>query len=299
MTETAEGLPAASMLALPTSWRAIAARLGRHRSAVCGAVFLLLLGAGCLAADLAGDPFAPRLGEAISGPSVAHPFGTDELSRDVLTRVLHGGRNTLPVALGVALLSTAIGAAVGMVAGYLGGRLGDLLMRVVDLALIIPPLPLAIVAASLAIGPFRASSRPGVTLLLSLLLWAPLARVLYAQVRSLREQPFVEAALASGAGSARIITRHLLPNVGGTIIVNATLAVAGATLAESALSFLGFGAAGSSWGRMLSESISLMSLYPWMTIFPGLAIFLTVLSVSLIGSGLQGAFDPRAHEPWR
>lgn len=299
MTETTEGMPAAAVLALPTSWRAMTGRLRRHRSAVCGAAFLLLLGVGCLAADLAGDPLTPRLDEAISGPSVAHPFGTDELSRDVFSRVLHGGRNTLPVALGVALLSTAIGASVGTVAGYLGSRTGEALMRVVDLALIIPPLPLAIVAASLAVGPLRATSRPGITLVLSLLLWAPLARVLYAQVRSLREQPFVEAAQASGAGTARIITRHLLPNVGGTIIVNATLAVAGATLAESALSFLGFGATGSSWGRMLSESVSLMSLYPWMTVFPGLAIFLTVLSVSLVGNGLQGAFDPHAHEAWR
>jgi peptide/nickel transport system permease protein len=301
VTETAGGLPAPPpVLTVPTGWRQMTARFGRHRAALCGAAFLLLLTAGSLAAGLASDPLAPRLDDAISGPSLAHPFGTDELSRDVLSRVLHGGRTTLPVAFGVALLSTAIGAAVGTVAGYVGGRTGEMLMRLVDLALIIPPLPLAIVAASLAaIGPLRTTSRPGVILLLSLLLWAPLARVLYAQVRSLCEHQFVEAARASGAGSARIITRHLLPNVGSTIIVNATLAVAGATLAESALSFLGFGVTGPGWGRMLSESISLMSLYPWMTIFPGLAIFLTVLSVSLVGNGLQGAFDPHARELWR
>ena len=301
LNETADVLhPATEVLAVPTSWRLAAARFRRHRPALFGAAFLLLLTAASLGADLAADPLAPRLQDAISGPSFAHPFGTDELSRDVFSRVLHGGRTTLPVAFGVALLATAIGAAIGTVAGYVGGRAGEALMRVVDLVLIIPVLPVAIVVASLpAIGPVGTTSRPGVILLLSLLLWAPLARLLYAQVSSLRERPFIEAARASGATGARIVTRHLLPNVGGTIIVYATVTLAGATLAESALSFLGFGTTGPGWGRMLADSVSLMSLYPWMTVFPGLAIFLTVLSVSLVGSGLQGAFDPHARELWR
>jgi len=284
-------------------WRQVVRRFRRNRPAVAGVVFLGVLFLLCfVGARFAPDPNTLHLLEPISGPSARHWFGTDDLSRDLFSRVLHGGRVTLPIALGVAVLSTAIGTAVGTTAGHFGGRPGDALMRLVDLVLVIPLLPVALLAVSIqAFGPFRSTSGVGITLILGLLLWAPQARILGTVVSSLREQPFVEAARAAGATDARIIRRHLLPNVTGPVIVNATLAVASAILIESTLSYLGFGPPlpAASWGRMLSGSLYTMQLYPWMTIFPGLAIFLTVLSVGLVGAGLRDALDPRNALPWR
>jgi peptide/nickel transport system permease protein len=284
-------------------WQETGRRFGRNRLAVAGIAFLVAAFLACfLGTRLAPDPNAQHLLEPISGPSARHWFGTDVLSRDLLARVLRGGRTSLPVGLGVAVLSTVVGTVVGTAAGHYGGRVGDALMRLVDLVLVIPLLPLAVVAASFhGLGPLRPTSPLGVTLILGLLLWAPLARVLGAVVSGLERQPFVEAARAAGASDARIVARHLLPNVAGVVIVNATLAVASAILVESTLSFLGFGPPppSASWGRMLAGSVSTMQLYPWMTIFPGLAIFLTVLAVGFVGAGLRDALDPHTALPWK
>jgi peptide/nickel transport system permease protein len=277
-------------------WRMVLRRFRRHRMAMAGTFFLALTSLACfVGARFGQDPNLQHLLEPTSGPSTGHWFGTDEISRDVFARVLHGGQISLRVALGVAVVSTAIGTAIGALAGYYGGRIDNLLMRLVDLVLTIPLLPLLIVAASIGtLGPLQLGSPLGITLILSLFIWTLIARVVRGVFLSLREKEFVEAALALGASDARIIVRHMLPNTVGPIIVNATLTVATAILLESTLSFLGFGVnpPTPTWGNMLSNSISTMELYPWLTFFPGAAIFLTVLAVNFVGDGLRDAFDP-------
>ncbi len=271
-------------------------RFGRNRLAVAGAVFLALLLAACfLGSRWAPDPNVQRLDEPISGPSLRHWFGTDQISRDVLARVLRGGQFSLRLALGVAVISTALGTALGAVAGFFGGRMDSVLMRLVDLVLTIPLLPVLAVAASQErLGPLRPGSPLGVTLVLSLLVWTPIARVVRGVARSLRREEFVEAARALGASDTHIVLRHIVPNASGPIVVNATLLVASAVLLESTLSFLGFGVnpPTATWGAMLSGSVSTMELYPWLVVFPGLAIFSTVLAVSFVGDGLRDALDP-------
>lgn len=279
-----------------SQWRMVLRRFRRHRLAMAGTLFLALMSVVCfVGARFGQDPNLQHLLEPTSGPSTKHWFGTDEISRDVFARVLHGGQISLRVALGVAVVSTALGTAIGAVSGYYGGHIDNLLMRLVDLVLTIPLLPLLIVAASVgALGPLALNSPLGITLILSLFIWTLIARVVRGVFLSLREKEFVEAALALGASDARIIVRHMLPNTVGPIIVNATLTVATAILLESTLSFLGFGVnpPTPTWGNMLSSSISTMELYPWLTFFPGAAIFLTVLAVNFVGDGLRDAFDP-------
>ncbi len=282
-------------------WRLVWRRFRRHRLAMAGTAFLVLEAVACfVGARFAQDPNLQRLTELTTGPSRGHWFGTDEISRDVLSRVLHGGQISLRVAIGVAIISTALGTAVGAISGHYRGRIDNVLMRLVDLVLTIPLLPLLIVATSIgALGPLELGSVLGITLVLSLFLWTPIARVVRGVFLSLREKEFVEAARALGVGDGTIIVRHMLPNTVGPIIVNTTLTVATAVLLESTLSFLGFGVQPPTptWGNMLSNAISTMQLYPWLTFFPGAAIFLTVLSVIFVGDGLRDAFDPAQRDP--
>jgi peptide/nickel transport system permease protein len=252
-------------------------------------------------ARFAQDPDQQHLLEPTSGPSTAHWFGTDELSRDTFSRVLHGGQISLKVALGVAILSTVIGVVIGALAGFYRGWLDGLLMRFTDLWIALPALPFLAVAVSIGtidLGPFGSldlGGPLGITLLLSLLLWGSIARVVRGATLALREREFVDAARAIGASNTRIITRHVIPNCLGPIIVNATLVVAEAILVETTLSFLGFGIQPPtpSWGNLLSDSIGTVDDWWWLTVFPGLAIFLTVLAVNFVGDGLRDAFDPR------
>ena len=213
-----------------------------------GLGFLVFMFLACfVGARFAQDPNYQRLVEPTSGPSTAHWFGTDELSRDSFSRVLHGGQISLKVALGVALLSTVIGVVIGALAGFYRGWLDGLLMRFTDLWIALPALPFLAVAVSIGtvdLGPFGTldlGGPLGITLLLSCLLWGSIARVVRGATLALREREFVDAARAIGASNTRIITRHVLPNCLGPIIVNATLVVAEAILVESTLSFLGFG----------------------------------------------------------
>jgi peptide/nickel transport system permease protein len=283
-------------------WRIAVRRFRRHKLAMVGLGFLVVMFFACFVlVRFAPDPDAVNNTVPVEGPTASHWFGTDLIGRDSLSRVLHGGQNSLKVALGIAILSTLIGVVIGALAGFYGGWLDSLLMRFTDLWIALPAIPFLAVAVSIGtvdLGPFGSldlGGLLGMTLLLSLLLWGSIARVVRGATLSLREQEFVDGARAIGASNTRIIVRHVIPNCVGPIIVNATLVVAEAILIESTLSFLGFGIQPPtpSWGNLLSDAIANTESYWWLTVFPGLAIFLTVLAVNFVGDGLRDALDPR------
>jgi peptide/nickel transport system permease protein len=285
-----------------SQWRIVLRRFRQHRLALVALGFLVFMVLACyVGVAFAPSPTAQHLTEPPSGPSWSHWFGTDELSRDELSRVLHGGQVSLRVAFGVAILSTAIGVTIGAIAGFYRGLLDGLLMRFTDLWIALPSLPILAVAVSIGtvdlgpLGTLDLGSPLGITLLLSLLLWGSIARVVRGATLSLREREFVDAARTIGASNTRIIVRHVLPNCVGLILVNATLVVAAAILVETTLSFLGFGIQPPtpSWGNLLTNSLANLEDEWWLTLFPGLAIFSTVLAVNFLGDGLRDALDPR------
>lgn len=245
-------------------------------------VVLLLLGAAAAGAPLVA-PYAPEsldLAHRREPPSRAHWFGTDDLGRDVLARVLYGGRVSLAVGLLSAAVAGASGITVGGIAGYAGGALDNALMRATDAAIAVPRLPLLMIAAAVL--------QPSVSLLVVLIglaSWMETARVMRAECRSLRRRDFMEAARAVGAGHARLIAAHLLPNAAPAVVVSVTLAVGRGILLESALSFFGVGVRppAASWGNMLYQSQATLDSEPWLALFPGLFIFTTALSVNLAG----------------
>ena len=294
--ETAGPFGATRPVAAPVSqWRLVARRFRRNRMGMAALVLLLLLVLSAMLAplltpyDLNPTLTADVLAEARQSPSLRHPFGTDEFGRDQLTRVLHGGRISLLVGLSVALASSLIGTLVGAVAGYFGGRTDRLLMRLVDLLLILPGTALLMIAQK-GLG----GSLPVIVAVLGLLFWRTVARIVRGVFLSLREQEFVEAARASGAGSVRIIVTEMMPSALGPIWVHLTLAVGAAILAESGLSFLGFGIQppAVSWGNMLAQSRGAVGTeLAYLVYAPGLAILLTVLAVNFVGNGLRDALD--------
>ena len=251
-------------------------------------------------------PYGPleRTGDGrLAGPSAEHWFGTDDLQRDLLSRVLHGGQISLTVGFATAFAAGLIGTVIGAVAGYAGRWVDNLLMRVTDLFLAIPLLVALIVLtrlparqpwAATVLGP-EGSVRAIVTIL-SLFFWMPMARIVRGEVLGLKERPFVEAARAIGRSRRGILLRHVLPNTLGPIVVNVTLAVAAAVLTESALSFLGFGvesATTPTWGNLLANTKAYLRTSGHLVLFPGLAIVVTVLCVNHLGDGLRDALDPR------
>jgi peptide/nickel transport system permease protein len=222
-------------------------------------------------------------------PSLKHLMGTDELGHDQFTRVLYGGRISLTIGIFAAMVGTAFGTLIGALSGFYGGRLDNLLMRFTDIAFSIPTLPLLIV-----ISAFPTASVPIMILVIGGLSWMATARVVRGSVLSIKQNDFITAARMIGAHNFRIIFRHILPNTLGPIVVGATLSVGGAIITESALSFLGLGVQPPtpSWGNMLQDSQTTMASKPWLTIFPGLAILITVLCINFIGDGLQDALYP-------
>ncbi len=222
-------------------------------------------------------------------PTALHLMGTDDLGRDLFTRILYGGRISLLIGITAALVGTAFGTLIGSLAGFYGGRLDNVLMRFTDIAYSIPTLPLLIVISS-----YTKSSVPIMIVVIGGLSWMATARVVRGSALSLKQQDFVTAARMIGARNVRIIFRHIIPNIIGPIVVGATLGVGGAIITESALSFLGLGVQPPtpSWGNMLQDSQTTMASKPWLTIFPGLAILITVLCINFIGDGLQDALDP-------
>ena len=232
---------------------------------------------------------APHAPEAIdlaarrAAPSLGHWFGTDDLGRDVLSRVLHGARVSLAVGLASAAVALAIGVVAGLISGWRGGAADALLMRLTDAALAVPRLPLLMIA-----GAIVEPSASVLAVLVGSVGWMETARVVRADVLTLRGRDFLEAARATGGTDTHIVWRHLMPNVGQTIAVSATLAVGRGILLESALSFFGVGVRppAASWGNMLYQAQQSMTTEPWVAVFPGLCIFATVVIINLFGGRL-------------
>jgi ABC-type dipeptide/oligopeptide/nickel transport system permease subunit len=295
-----------------SQWAYARTRFFRHKLAVVSLLILLLFGVIALFPGFFAPygydeiPFTDPV-KIIENPNIVvesinqpptlkewHLFGTDQLGRDSLSRVIFGMRTSLWVALFVAIVSTAIGTTIGAIAGYNGGVIDNLLMRFTDLILVLPFLAVLLTLAAF----FGTGDPTRVALILAFLFWTTIARIIRGVFLSLREKEYVEAAKAAGASDLRIILRHMLPNTVGPIIVNATLVVAAAILTEAALSFLGFGTPPPtpSWGRMLQESQELLFAAPRLAIVPGIAIALAVLGFNLLGDGLRDHYDPRMED---
>jgi peptide/nickel transport system permease protein len=259
-----------------------------------GALILAAVAAGAAAGPLLlPDPLAQPCVLTCRNlpPSLAHPFGTDDLSRDILARVATGGRISLSVAFLAVALSVTLGAATGLVAGYWGGAVDAVLMRLVDAALAIPRLFLLL----LVLAVWEQVPAAVLIVLIGATGWFGTGRLVRGEVLRLREESYVRAAEALGASRGRIIFRHLLPNTAGPLLVAATLGVGDVILLEAGLSFLGLGVQPPtpSWGGMILDAKSVLVTAPWASIFPGLAIVTTVLAVNLFGDALRDAVDPR------
>lgn len=273
-------------------WRDAFHRLRKNRLAVAGAVLLSVLALLCLAAPLlAPDPNAQDLALYASAPSTRHLMGTDTLGRDLFARVLHGGRLSLAVGLVATLVALLIGVVYGTVAGFFGGKTDAVMMRVVD---ILYALPFTIFVILLTV--FFGRSLVLLFAAIGAVEWLTMARIVRGQVRSLRRMEFIEAAEALGLRRRRILFRHLIPNVLGPVIVYTTLTIPAVMLLEAFLSFLGLGVQppDASWGTLIGEGAKGMEEFPWLLVFPGLALALTLFSFNFLGDGLRDALDPRA-----
>ena len=262
----------------------------RRPPALVGTALLALLVLTALGADrlAPGDPFATSR-DVLLPPSAAHPFGTDDLGRDLFRKVVHGARVSLLVGLCAVGIATAIGVAVGGVAGFAGGLADDALMRVAELFQVVPRFFLVLLAVALL------GSRIWlIVVLLGLTLWPGPARLLRGQVLALRDREYVVAARAVGVRGPTILVRHILPAALPPVVTQAALGVGGAILVEAGLSFLGLGDRNVvSWGALLSDAQQFVRRAPWLSVFPGLAITLTVLATSLVADGLNEAWNPR------
>jgi peptide/nickel transport system permease protein len=279
-----------------TSSLALAARqFPRHRFAMAGFVCLALI---CLAAALAPwiapfDPVQIKLGAKLRPPSFEHWLGTDHFGRDIFSRLIWGGRTSLSVGVLVVAFAFTLGVPLGLASGYFGGRIDNLLMRLVDAFLTFPPLLLAVALVGL-LGP----DIQNVMLALGLVQAPVLARIVRGSTLAVREDVYVTAARALGAGPARVVLSHILRNVMSPIVVQLTIVFSAAVVAEASLSFLGFGTQPPqpSWGRDMSEARRFLGDAPWMFMAPTGIIMLCVLSINFLGDGLRDALDPRA---WR
>ena len=270
-------------------WR----RFTRNRLATAGAVGVLVLVALAAAAPWVAprDPLYIDMNHKFARPGEAgFVLGADELGRDLLSRLLHAGRVSLAVGLITALIAVLVGSILGAVAGFYGGAVDTAIMRVVDVLLSIPTIFLL-----LALSAFLKPTMLTITLIIGLNSWMSVARMVRGQVLALKEQEFVLAARAAGAGARRLIVRQLLPNAVAPVLVAATLTVATAILLESSLSYLGYGIQPptASWGNMLNNAQSYVLYAPWVAVYPGAMISLTVLSFNFAGDGLRDALDPR------
>lgn len=265
-----------------------------------GLGLLGLLALGAVAAPwmqqaLGVDPFTPDLFLRFGPPSAEHPLGTDELGRDMLLRLLHGARVSLVVGLAVALGATLLGTAIGLAAAWAGGWLDAVLMRIADGMLALPALPLLVVLAAVDTGRFglprgeAAADIARIVVILTLFGWVGVARLARASALTQLAQDYIAAARVAGASEARVLLRHVLPNILGPIAVATALAVAGAILAESTLSFLGLGIQppAPSWGNMLANAQELVFSAPWAAVWPGLMILLAVAGCTLVADGVR------------
>jgi len=269
-------------------WR----RLSRMRVASVGfVIFGIILVASISAGYISpAPPDRINLDAALERPSLHHPFGTDPFGRDVLARIVHGSRISLGVGFLARTISLLLGLFLGSLAGYFGGRLDSVLMRLADITFAYPTL-LLLIAIIAVVSPGMVS----LFVTLGVVGWASVARLVRAQVLSVKDREFVQAARASGAGHPAILLRHILPQCLAPVLVVYTLGLGMTIMAESSLSFLGLGVQppAPSWGGMISSGIAFMRTAPWLTFFPGLFLTLTVCSLNLIGDGLRDALNPR------
>lgn len=266
-------------------------RLRRNRMAMAGAAIVLAMFLLALLAPVIGrDPGAIDIAQRLQPPGLDYPLGTDDLGRDVLVRILYGARISLLVGFVAVGIATFIGILLGAMAGYYGRWIDAVIMRFVDIMLCFPTFFLI-----LAVIAFLNPSIWNIMIIIGLTSWMGVARLVRAEFLSLRERDFVLAAKAIGAKDARIIFRHILPNAISPVLVSATLGVAGAILTESALSFLGIGVQPPtpSWGNMLISGKQTLGTAWWLSVFPGMAILITVLGYNLLGEGIRDAMDPR------
>ncbi len=295
--------------ARPLSPRLVALRrFFRHRMAVIGLSILSLMILFVIGgAFIFSESYANKLslGEKFQAPTIEHPFGTDSVGRDVFARTIWGGQISLLIGIVSVAISILVGTVVGLLSGYYGGWVDSVLMRFTDALLSIPSLVLLLIFSRSLVGntstfnilgrEFNASVI-GIVVIIGLLNWMRLAHIIRAQVLTLKEQEFTTAAVAIGAHKIRIILSHILPNCTAPIIVNATLGIGSAIVTEAYLSFLGFGVLQptATWGNILTGAQARLSEVPWLWIFPGLLIVLTVLAINFIGDGLRDALDPRS-----
>jgi peptide/nickel transport system permease protein len=273
-------------------WRLTLRLFLRNPSGVTGLVLVALVALAALFAPLLApyDPVALRPADRLQGPSVAHWAGTDQYGRDTFSRILYGGRTSLSVAALSVAIAALVGSLLGLLGGYYRGWIDAILMRVTDVLLSFPAILLAIALLAFFGGGFQ-----NLVLAIGIIYIGPFARVARGAVFTVREELFVEAERAMGARDWRIVLLAILPNAAAPLIVEVTLRLAYAILAEASLSFLGLGTQppAPSWGQMIADNRRFLSLAPWASIAPGLAIMVTVLGFNLLGDGLRDALDPR------
>ena len=299
----ASATASASPRPLTSPWSEAWRRFRKHKLAVLSAVVLSFLILAVVFGPLVWRVPINEIDFSVilQGPSLAHPLGTDDLGQDLLARMLYGGRISLAVGFTAMLVAVSVGILIGAIAGLAGGKTDAALMWLTDLFLSLPQLPLLLLIIFLFRDSLKVLVGPelGVFILIVIIIglfnWMQVARLVRAQFFSLREKEFVEAARALGASRFRLAVRHILPNSLGPVIVAATIDVAAAIIAESTLSFLGLGFPPDipTWGRLLYDARDHLDFAPHWALFPGLAIFLTVLTINFVGDGLRDALDPR------
>ncbi|MBP1765668.1 MAG: dppC 2 [Firmicutes bacterium] len=273
-------------------WQDAWHRLRMNKMAMAGLLCILLIGLTAIIGPLfSGYSYADQnLPEANQPPSSIHWFGTDNLGRDLMTRILYGARISLSIGIAASLINLTVGVLYGGIAGYAGGRIDNLMMRIVDILYGIPLL-LYVILLMVVLGP----GLMNIFLALGFVYWLGMARIVRGQILTLKKQEYVLAARLSGASPARILVRHLIPNSLGPILITTTLAIPEAIFTEAFLSFIGLGVSApmASWGVLASEGVVSLRSYPFQLLFPALAISLTMLSFNFLGDGLRDALDPR------
>jgi len=282
-------------------WKMFVRKFKKNKIAVAGLIIFIIMILSALLAPILTpyNPYEMDYSKINQPPSSEHLLGTDEVGRDYLTRILYGGRVSMKVGLFAVIIEIIIGALVGGLAGYYGGWVDNLLMRLVEIFMSFPFLPLAITISAVIGTKVEPQQRMYIVMMIiGLLSWPGLARMIRGQILSLREQEFVQAARALGIKDSRIILRHLIPNTVGYIIVSATLGMAGAIMSESGLSFLGLGVTPPTptWGNLIQNAREAYILRNrvWLWLPPGVCIFLAVMSINLLGDGLRDAIDPKS-----
>jgi peptide/nickel transport system permease protein len=290
--EDRDALSTESVTLTGLAWR----RFRRHKLAMMAAVVLLLLTMSAVFAPWIAphNPNFEDFSQFNGAPTYAHPMGFDFSGRDVLSRVLYGGRVSLLIGFSSMITAIVLGTVLGAIAGYFGGWVDNVIMRLTDVVLSFPLYLLLFVLSAFIAGVQGGQNILMIVLILVAVSWTYIARLVRGEFLSLKEREFAQAAVAVGASPRAIIVRHLLPNAIAPIVVNATLLVGNIIILESVLSFFGFGVQPptSSWGSMLADGLPSQADAPWETIYPGLMILITVLSVNLLGDGLRDALDP-------